>query len=61
MQQFRCSSHFAQWRISAWEIVDSGSSSPIPAGLLLQALSRALASSNDSDPRFISSMLDASQ
>ena len=38
-----------------------GPSSPTPVGLFIQALFRALVSSNDSDSRFISSMLDAFQ
>ena len=61
MEGFRGSLHFAQWRIPTSEVFVRVSSSPIPVGLFAQALFRALVSSNDSDPRFILSMLDASQ
>ena len=61
VKEFRGSLHFAQRRISAWEVLVNGSNASIPVGLLARALFRALVSSNDSDPRFISSMLDASQ
>ena len=61
MRERRGSLHFAQWRFSAGEILASGSSSPIPAGLFAQALRRAFVISNDSVPRFISTILFASQ
>ena len=61
MKEFRGSLYFARWRIPPWEILVVGPSSPTPVGVFAQALFRALVSSNGSDPRFISSMLDASQ
>ena len=60
VKEFRGSLHFAQWRISAWEVLVDGSNAPIPVGLLVQALFRALVGSNDSDPRFIPSTFGAS-
>ena len=38
VKEFRGSPHFAQWRISAWEVLVNGSNAPIPVGLLAQAL-----------------------
>ena len=61
VKEFRGSLHCAQRRISAREVLVNGSSAPIPVGLLVQSLFGTIVSSNDSDPRLISSMLDASQ
>ena len=61
MRSFRGSMHFAQWRLSAWSVMVSGSSATTPVGLFLQALFDALARSNSPGPTFISNIVDISQ
>ena len=61
MRSFRGSLHFAQWRLSAWNVMISGSSVMAPVGLFAQALFDALARSNSPGPTFISNIADISQ
>ena len=61
MRSFRGSMHFAQWRLSAWNVMISGSSAMVPVGLFVQTLFEAHIRSNSPDPLFISNIVDFSQ
>ena len=61
MRSFRGSLHFAQWRLSAWNVMISGSSVMIPVGLFVQALFEAHIRSHSPDPMFIANIVDVSQ